>query len=147
MGKIVAGEGPSNAKIMLVGQNPGEQEVRQGRSFVGKSGKYLDDVLKRNNIHRGKLYITSVVKETTPGNRSPSAREIGNWMPCLLEEIRRVKPKIVVLMGKVACKTPRLDNIEYIETYHPAAAMRFPKARKRFESDFEKLADKATGLH
>lgn len=57
----------------------------------------------------------------------------------LLEEIRQVKPEIVVLIGKIARKTPRLKAIEYIETYHPSAAMRFPKVREKFESDFEKL--------
>ncbi len=139
MGVFVAGEGPSSARIMLVGQNPGSEEAKQGRPFVGKSGKYLDAVLKRNDIDRGELYITSVVKETTPGNRQPTAQELSYWMPYLLEEIRRVKPKIVVLMGKIAWKTPRLEAIKYIETYHPAAAMRFPKARERFESDFKKL--------
>jgi uracil-DNA glycosylase family 4 len=139
MGTFVAGEGPSNAKVMLIGQNPGGEEAKQGRPFVGKSGKYLDMVLMKNNIDRGKLYITSVVKETTPGNRKPTAQEIQYWMPYLLEEIRQVKPKIVVLMGKIAWKTPRLKAIKYTETYHPAAAMRFPRAREKFESDFGKL--------
>jgi len=139
MGTFVAGEGPSNAKVMLIGQNPGGEEAKQGRPFVGKSGRYLDTVLMGNNIDRRKLYITSVVKETTPGNRRPTAQEIQYWMPYLLEEIRQVKPKIVVLMGKIAWKTPRLKAIEYIETYHPSAAMRFPRARERFESDFENL--------
>jgi uracil-DNA glycosylase family 4 len=139
MGTIVAGEGPRNAEIMLIGQNPGSEEAKQGRPFVGKSGKYLDTVLRKNNVDRSKLYITSVVKETTPGNRRPTAQEIRYWMPYLLEEIRQVKPKIVVLMGKIAWKTPRLKAIEYIETYHPAAAMRFPRTREKFENDFEKL--------
>jgi uracil-DNA glycosylase family 4 len=139
MGTVVTGEGPRNAEIMLIGQNPGHEEAKQGRPFVGKSGKYLDTVLRKNNIDRSKLYITSVVKETTPGNRRPTAQEIRHWMPYLLEEIRQVKPKIVVLMGKIAWKTPRLKAIEYIETYHPAAAMRFPRTRDKFENDFEKL--------
>ncbi|MFH0769323.1 MAG: uracil-DNA glycosylase [Chloroflexota bacterium] len=139
MGVFVAGEGLSNARIMLVGQNPGSEEAKQGRPFVGKSGKYLDAMLKKNEIDRGELYITSVIKETTHGNRQPTAQELSDWMPYLLEEIRRVKPKIVVLMGKIAWKTPRLEAIKYIETYHPAAAMRFPKARERFERDFKKL--------
>jgi DNA polymerase len=139
MGTVVAGEGPSDARVMLIGQNPGGEEAKQGRPFVGKSGKYLDTVLRKSNIDRSKLYITSVVKETTPRNRRPTAQEIRYWMPYLLEEIRRVKPKIVVLMGKIAWKTPRLEAIKYIETYHPAAAMRFPGARGKFENDFEKL--------
>jgi DNA polymerase len=145
MGVVVSGEGPPNAEVMLIGQNPGREEARQGRPFVGKSGKYLAAVLRKNNIDRSKLYITSVVKETTPGNRSPTAQEISYWMPFLLEEIRQVKPKIVVLMGKVAWKAPRLEAIEYIETYHPAAAMRFSGAREKFEDDFKKLAERVAG--
>lgn len=125
---------------MLIGQNPGSEEAKQGRPFVGRSGRYLDSVLRKNNLDRSKLYITSVVNETTPGNRKPTAQEIQYWMPYLLEEIRRVKPKIVVLMGEVAWKTPRLGGVEYIETYHPAAAMRFPRAREKFENDLEKLS-------
>lgn len=139
MGTFVAGEGPQNAEIMLIGQNPGGEEARQRRPFVGRSGRYLDSVLRKNNIDRSRLYITSVVKETTPGNRKPTAREISYWMPYLLEEIRQVEPRVVVLMGEVAWKTPRLGNIRYIETYHPAAAMRFPRAREKFENDFSKL--------
>jgi uracil-DNA glycosylase family 4 len=139
MGTIVAGEGPPNARVMLIGQNPGAEEAKKGRPFVGRAGKYLDKVLRDNHIDRSTLYITSVVKETTPGNRKPTAQEVSYWMPYLLEEIRRVKPKIVVLMGKVAWETPRLENIKYLETYHPAAAMRFPKVRKKFEDDFKKL--------
>jgi uracil-DNA glycosylase len=101
-------------------------------------------VLRKNNVDRSKLYITNVVKEMTPGNRRPTAQEIRYWMPYLLGEIRQVEPKIVVLMGKIAWKTPRLKAIEYIETYHPAAAMRFPRTREKFESDFEKLKNEVS---
>jgi uracil-DNA glycosylase len=146
MATVVAGEGPQNAEIMLIGQNPGREEAKQGRPFVGKSGKYLDTVLRKNNLDRSKLYITNTVKETTPGNRRPTAQEIRYWMPYLLEEIRQVKPKIVVLMGEVAWKTPRLESVEYVETYHPSAAMRFPRARKKFENDFEKLRREVSNL-
>jgi DNA polymerase len=141
MATIVAGEGPQNSEIMLVGQNPGREEAEQGRPFVGESGRYLDTVLNKNNLDRSRLYIASVVKETTPENRRPTAQEIQYWMPYLLEEIRQAKPKIVVLMGKVAWKTPRLEAVKYIETYHPAAAMRFPRAREKLENDFAKLKE------
>jgi uracil-DNA glycosylase len=135
-------EGPSDADIMLVGQNPGQEEVKQGRPFVGRSGQYLNRVLQRNGLDRNTLYITAVVKEPTPGNRKPRADEINCWMPVLLDEIKRIKPQIIVLMGRVAWQTPRFAGIEYMETYHPAAAMRFPKARKRFEADMRKLKSK-----
>lgn len=138
-GAFVPGEGPDYAQIMLIGQNPGKDEVKQGRPFVGRSGKYLNEVLKKNNIDRRKIYITSIVKQATPRNRKPTAQEIRQWMPYLVNEIRAVKPKTIVLMGKIAQKAPRLEGIKYIETYHPAAAMRFPSAREKFERDFEKL--------
>ena len=146
MATILAGEGPQNAEIMLIGQNPGREEARQGRPFVGKSGKYLDMMLRKNNLDRGELYITSVVKETTPRNRRPTAQEIQYWMPYLLEEIRQVKSKIIVLMGEVAWKTPRLETVDYLDTYHPAAAMRFLQPRKKFEDDLRTLGKRAAQL-
>jgi len=136
------GEGPEDADIVLVGQNPGKEEVKQGRPFVGRSGQYLNEVLHKNGIDRRKLYLTGVVKEPTPGNRKPKADEIKRWMPSLVSEIKRIEPEIIVLMGRVAWRAPRFQGIESIETYHPAAAMRFPKARKRFEADMRLLKTK-----
>jgi uracil-DNA glycosylase len=134
------GEGPGNARVMLVGQNPGREEVKQGRPFVGRAGKYLDEVLRVRDLHREEFYITCAVKEPTPGNRKPTAEEIEHWMPCLEQEIQEVRPEVLVLMGRVAWKAPRFKGIRVIETYHPAAAMRFPRIREVFEKDMEHLA-------
>jgi uracil-DNA glycosylase len=120
----------------------GKPPVAKKRTKAGRLSVGQEDILTgwwRRTTYRSKLYITSVVKETTPRNRRPTAQEIRYWIPYLLEEIGQVKPKIVILMGEIARKTPRLKAVEYIETYHPAAAMRFPRAREKFESDFEKL--------
>ena len=136
---VVLGEGPRHASIMLIGQNPGREEARQGRPFVGRSGKFLDKTLKKYGLDRHLIYITSVVKETTPNNPKPLKAEIQRWMPHLMSEIEKVNPKAVVLMGTVAWQVPRSANIKYIETYHRAAAMRFPKARARFERDLTGL--------
>lgn len=133
-------EGPENARTMLVGQNPGQEEVKQGRPFVGRSGKYLNKVLKNNALIREQLYITALVKAPTPGNRKPYAFEIAFWLPCLEWEIKTINPEIILLMGRVAWQAPRFKNIHYIETYHPAAAMRFPEIREKFEADVKKLA-------
>jgi uracil-DNA glycosylase len=133
-------EGPETATAMLVGQNPGREEVKQGRPFVGRSGKYLNKVLKDCGLTREQLYITPLVKEPTPGNRKPTAAEIKYWIPCLEREIKNINPRIIVLMGRVAWHAPRLEGIGYIETYHPAAAMRFPEIRARFETDIRTLA-------
>jgi uracil-DNA glycosylase len=135
-------EGPRHARVMLVGQNPGREEVKQNRPFVGRAGKYLNKVLLKKGIDRAQLYLTSVVKEPTPANRKPTANEIKRWMPCLMSEIREVDPQIVVLMGRVAWETPRITQIEYMETYHPAAAMRFLKVREKFEKDMAMLRHK-----
>jgi len=132
-------DGPLDASVMLVGQNPGREEIKTGRPFVGRSGKYLDAVLAKNGIDRKSLFITSVVKTGTPRNRKPTDEEIRQWMPRLVGEIKLVRPRTIVLMGTIAWKTPRFDGIRYIETYHPAAAMRFPEIRKKFEKDFGKL--------
>jgi DNA polymerase len=140
-------EGPDNARVFLVGQNPGREEVRQNRPFVGRAGKYLDQVLHRNGINRQDLYLTSVVKAPTPGNRKPTAAEINRWMPFLIREIQEIGPEIVVLMGTVAWQTPRQSAIEYLETYHPAAAMRFPKIKEKFERDMEILGRKIQQLN
>ena len=136
---VVPPEGPRDAGIMLIGQNPGAEEARQKRPFVGRSGRYLDEVLRRTGLDRRTLYITSVVKETTPGNRTPTREEIQRWLPHLLQEIREVKPNTIVLMGKVASQVPRFKSIRYIETCHPAAAMRFPAHRQKFEKAFQTL--------
>jgi uracil-DNA glycosylase len=136
----VFGEGLINSKIMLIGQNPGKEEDLCKKPFVGKAGKYLDKVLISNNFKRNHLFITSIVKHKTPNNRPPKKDEILACLPYLIEQILIIKPKIIVLMGNIAKKyVPRNKNIKYIETYHPAAAMRFPKIKDKFEKDFKKL--------
>jgi uracil-DNA glycosylase family 4 len=135
----VPGEGPFNAKVMLVGQNPGAEEDKTGRPFVGRAGKFLNKVLAKNGINREEVFVTNVVKHVSPKNRKPLPDEIAACAPYLEKQIKTIKPKIVVLMGKVAWQAPRVEGAEYIETYHPSAAMRFTKMRKRFEEDFSAL--------
>ena len=135
----VPGEGPANAKVMLVGQNPGAEEDKTGRPFVGRAGKFLNKVLAADGFNREELFITNLVKHTSPKNRKPLPDEIAACAPYLEEQIKVIKPKLVVLMGVVAWQAPRVEGVEYVETVHPSAAMRFTKMRKRFEEDFEAL--------
>ena len=135
----VPGEGPADANVMLVGQNPGEEEDRTGKPFVDRAGKFLNLILDKNSIKRERLFITNVVKHKTPNNRKPNVAEIQACMPYLTRQIKEIRPEIVVLLGKVAWQTPRMESIKYIETYHPAAAMRFPKIKEKFEQDFKTL--------
>jgi uracil-DNA glycosylase len=135
----VPGEGSVVAKVMLVGQNPGAEEDKTGRPFVGRSGKFLNRVLAENGIDRGNLFVTNIVKHATPNNRIPLPDEVAACLPYLECQIYSMKPEIVVLMGTVAWQTPRTEGVEYVETVHPSAAMRFVKMRKRFEEDFAHL--------
>ena len=135
----VPGEGPPNAKLILVGQNPGTEEDKTGKPFVGRAGKFLNKVLTENGINREETFITNIVKHVTPQNRKPLSDEIQACAPYLTAQINLIKPKVVVLMGAVAWQTPKVEGAEYVETVHPSAAMRFTKMRKRFLEDFKQL--------
>src|SRR5512137_163189 len=81
----VPGEGPANARLMLVGQNPGKEEDRTGRPFVGRTGKFLNHVLSEHGLEREGIFITSVVKHCTPKNRKPKPDEVEACMPYLVD--------------------------------------------------------------
>jgi uracil-DNA glycosylase len=138
----VPGEGPVDAKVMLAGQNPGAEEDKVGRPFVGRAGKFLNKVLAQNFIDRQGLFVTNIVKHTSPCNRKPFPDEVEACSPYLTAQIELIKPRIVILMGAVAWQTPRIANVEYVETVHPSAAMRFTKMRCRFEADFARLTER-----
>ena len=104
---LVFGEGSVGAKVMLIGEAPGEREEAEGRPFVGKAGKNLDEFLTLSGIDRSKLYITNAVKlhpvKTGKSgknvNRTPTQSEISAFRPFLLKEIEIVRPQIIVTLG------------------------------------------------
>jgi DNA polymerase len=138
--QAVPGEGPLHAKVMLVGQNPGAEEDRTGRPFVGRAGKFLTETLAEHGIKREELFITNIVKHASPENRKPFADEIAACIPYLITQIAIIKPKIIVLLGATAKETPRIEGIEYIEVIHPSAAMRFKNMRDKFRQQIAALA-------
>jgi uracil-DNA glycosylase len=138
----VPGEGPITAKVMIVGQNPGTDEDELGRPFVGRAGKFLNKVLVENGIKREELFVTNIVKHMTPQNRKPFDDEVAACVPYLTTQISMIKPKIIVLLGKSACGTPRVEGIEYIEVIHPSAAMRFNKMGQKFREQIAELSKK-----
>ena len=110
---LVFGEGQmERPRLMLIGEAPGEQEVMQGRPFVGKAGKNLDAFLESVHLKREDIYISNVVKirptKTSEkgriSNRPPSREEIGLFLPWLKEEILLVAPELIVTLGNVALK-------------------------------------------
>jgi uracil-DNA glycosylase len=136
----VPGEGPLDAKVMFVGQNPGADEDEMGRPFVGRSGKYLTKTLGEFGIKREEVFITNIVKHVSPKNRKPFPDEVVACLPYLITQIRFIKPKIIVLLGASAKDTPRVDGIEYIQIIHPSAAMRFTQMREKFRVQIAQLA-------
>jgi DNA polymerase len=124
---------------VLVGQNPGKGEDATGKPFVGRAGKFLNKILAENGINRQEIFITNIVKHLTPNNRKPLPDEIEACKPYLTTQLDIVKPKTVMLMGKVAAQTSRIEGIRYVETVHPSAAMRFTKMRRKFEAVFKQL--------
>lgn len=109
---MVYGEGDMNARIVLIGEAPGEQETRLKRPFVGKAGKNLDEFLDVLGQRREDIYITNVVKfrpfkvsdKGRLSNRPPTKDEIACMLPTLLREIEAVAPKVVVTLGNVPLK-------------------------------------------
>jgi DNA polymerase len=135
----VPGEGPADAKVMFIGQNPGAEEDQTGRPFVGRAGKFLTKTLADFNINREEVYITNIVKHTAPENRKPYPDEVTTCLPYLTQQINLIKPKIIVLLGASAKGTPRIDGITYFEIVHPSAAMRFTKMREKFHTQITEL--------
>jgi uracil-DNA glycosylase len=144
---VVPGEGPVNAQVMFVGQNPGAEEDKIGRPFIGRAGKFLTKTLTEFGIKREDVFITNIVKHTSPQNRKPYPDEVEACVPYLIEQIKIIKPKIIVLLGASAKETPRVVGIEYFEIVHPSAAMRFTKMRNKFRSQIVELTDKIAALN
>lgn len=163
IGKAVVGEGNPNTKIMFVGEAPGRQESRTGRPFIGRSGKYLTQLIESIGLKRSDVYITSPVKyfPVKPDGhtgRSPTDLEITHGKTHFDKQVEVINPKLIVLLGKVAAyalfgkpiansvnlktehgKILDQDGRYYVFTYHPAAALRFPSIKQPLEEDFKKL--------
>ncbi|MEM0146876.1 MAG: uracil-DNA glycosylase family protein [Candidatus Micrarchaeaceae archaeon] len=152
--RLVPGEGPLNASLMIVGQAPGVEEDAQLRPFVGRSGQLLTAMLKKSGIRRESAYVTSVVGFYPPKNREPTPIEIGMCLPFLKRKIEIIKPQFILLLGNVAIKALlgtgnvnryhgsqiKKDAVTFLITFHPAAALRFNKIRTLFENDLKSFS-------
>ena len=140
---LVFGDGAENARIMLIGEGPGEQEDRQGVPFVGPAGKLLDDMLEMIYLDRTKVYIANIVKCRPPHNRDPKPEEVAVCRQFLDRQLELLAPKVLVLMGRPAASAvlgtdqaiSRLrgklhetevggKKIPVIVTYHPSYLLR-----------------------
>jgi len=96
----VPGEGNPRARLMFVGEGPGHDEDIQGRPFVGRAGQLLTKIIAAMSFDRSEVFITNIVKCRPPGNRVPRSEEVGACSPYLLAQIRAIRPRVIVTLGK-----------------------------------------------
>jgi DNA polymerase len=141
----VPGEGPTTARLVVVGEGPGRTEDETGRPFVGRAGELLTKILAAIDLPREQVFICNVVKCRPPENRLPQYDEIAACVPYLYRQIELVKPKVILAMGGTAAQTllntkqslgslrnqiHRFRGIPLLVTYHPAALLRNPNWKR-----------------
>lgn len=161
----VPGEGPTNAKIVFIGEGPGRQEDLEGRPFVGRAGKFLDECLQSIGLQREQVFITNIVKcrpTEKAGNwardRKPTTEEIAACKPYLDRQIELLRPEVICTLGDTArsqvFKRFGLEedtighvhgrlflagSVRVVPLYHPAAALYDNSLRQIIMIDFQSL--------
>lgn len=155
---LVFGGGNKNAEVLFIGEGPGKNEDLQGEPFVGRSGKLLDKYLAAVELYRDKnIYIANMVKCRPPENRDPLPSEQDTCIVWLREQVRIMRPKIIVCLGRVSAQRiigkdflVSKQHGQFIErngvylmgTFHPAALLRNPRQKPAAFEDFLALRDK-----
>lgn len=150
---LVFGEGNSDARVMFIGEAPGETEDRLVRPFVGRGGELLRECIQDLGWQDEEVYITNIVKRRPPENRDPLPAEIEAYKPYLGRQIKIIDPPVIVALGRFSMnyflpqakitrdqgKIFRLHGRCIIPMFHPAAALRAPEVMHEFRSTFAKL--------
>lgn len=162
--QTVFGEGPASARVLMVGEQPGDQEDRAGRPFVGPAGQVLDQALEAAGIDRSLVYVTNVVKHfkwTARGKRRiherPDREEISACLPWLEAEVGAVKPDVIVCLGATAAQAllgsgfrvtrqrgqmmTSTFGAPIMATVHPSSILRAPDDQSRREAMESFIAD------
>ena len=141
----VPGEGPANARLVVIGEGPGRTEDQTGRPFVGRAGELLTKILEAIQLPRDHVFICNIVKCRPPENRLPQYDEIAACLPFLYRQLELVKPKVILAMGGTAAQSllntkqslgalrnqvHRFRGIPVVVTYHPAALLRNPNWKR-----------------
>ena len=153
--RLVFGEGTDRAKLVFVGEGPGEDEDLAGRPFVGKAGRKLTEIIQKGmGLKRGEVYICNVVKCRPPGNRDPENDEIATCIPFLKKQLALIRPEVICVLGRIAGKGlfggdfkisrergkwRSFMDIPVMCTYHPAYILRNPSARRPVWEDIQKI--------
>jgi len=154
--KAVFGMGNADADLMFVGEAPGAEEDRQGKPFVGRAGKLLDQLLGEIGMDRMRdAFIANVLKSRPPGNRDPQPEEIDACRPYLETQIGLIEPLVIATLGNFATKLLTGSQVGITRQrgrpqerelggrpvvlyplFHPAAALRTPKVLEQLREDF-----------
>jgi uracil-DNA glycosylase len=152
--QIVFGVGNPKARLMFVGEAPGEEEDKRGEPFVGRAGQLLTKIIEAIGLTRDQVYIANVIKCRPPGNRNPEADEVEQCEPYLFRQIDVIKPRVIVPLGKFAAQSllktmdpiTRLRGRQFdyrgaalIPTFHPAYLLRNPSAKREVWEDMKKV--------
>jgi uracil-DNA glycosylase len=154
--RLVFGDGASTARLMFVGEAPGADEDRQGVPFVGAAGQLLNKMLTNLGLRREEVYIANILKSRPPGNRDPEADEIAACLPFLKKQIKAIRPRVIVTLGRIATqallgtKAPltrlrghwqRYDDIRVMPTFHPSYLLRAPQERRKTWDDMQQVME------
>ena len=145
-----------NPEVVFIGEGPGRNEDLQGKPFVGRGGKLLDELLQGAGLKREHVYITNIVKCRPPRNRKPKPDEVSTCTSHYLEkQLEILKPKLICTLGATALQYftgekemgsnhgklfRTKSQIQLLSTYHPAAVFRNRKLRKSLDEDLKKIA-------
>ena len=158
---VVPGEGDPHARLMFIGEGPGQEEDRLGRPFVGRSGELLTRMIQAIGMERTEVYICNVVKCRPPKNRNPEPDEAAACLGYLRAQFALVRPRVVVLLGKVACQYTLNEPVFitrdhgrwyerkgtwFMPTFHPSALLRDPAKKRDAWEDFQKVREKLREL-
>ncbi len=137
----VPGEGPSDARLVVVGEGPGAKEDETGRPFIGRAGELLTEILQAIDLPREQVFICNIVKCRPPDNRKPQQDEIDACVKYLHRQLEIIGPKVILAMGGTAAETllgvrqslgslrnrvHSFRGTKLVVTYHPAALLRNP---------------------
>jgi DNA polymerase len=160
---IVFGSGDPAARLMFIGEGPGEEEDRQGKPFVGRAGQLLTKMLESVGITRDEVYICNIVKCRPPGNRNPEPEEIAACAPFLAGQLAAIRPGVICALGTFAAQTllrtrepiSRLrgrlhayGRAVLVPTFHPAFLLRNPgpEYRKQAYEDMKLVRREYDGV-
>ena len=152
--QVVFGVGHPKARLMFVGEAPGEDEDKKGEPFVGRAGQLLTKIIEAISLTREQVYIANVIKCRPPGNRNPEPDEVAACEPFLFRQIEIIRPRVIVALGKFAAQCllrstepiTKLRGREFefhgatlIPTFHPAYLLRNPPAKREVWEDMKKV--------